>query len=285
MANYADKTVSIIAIDDRRVLKTIRVGILSAGLEISPDGRWCYVAGVKSLEEPRGMVVVIDLLEMGVISVVKVGKVPGRVVFSHVSGEAFVNNTLDGTISRINVENHRLVSLVKVGDVSSGPNDFALSQENYPCWTANLPYRTASIIAKDHSVNVVPLQLSPGGVAVSPDGNLAFFSGPEESVMAAIKIEGSSHIVGAKYMELPGKGSGDIKGLAVTNDVRGGQVLHPESNLVSFFSVKDLTLQATITTPATPARGIITDDGAFACIVCKRGNALFVAELGSILVQ
>lgn len=281
VTNSGDSTTSVINMETQQVLATLKVGANPLGVDISPDGRWGYVVSAGAIGEPVGTVSVIDLAEIRVLAAIKVGQAPTRVVFGRDGREAFVINTGDGTVSVVDVGAHRVSNVVRVGPNSaSSPQEVAVSLETYPVWVANMGSRSASLIARDHSMVDVEIGIAPGGVAVSPKGDRAVFAGPHDKAMVVVVLREGQPFT--KLLQMSGLG-GNVKAVAITPDGRGVIVVHPDLNAVSVFDISTMRLQAPVNVPTLPIRGLVTSDNKFACIICQKGNALAVIEMGSVL--
>lgn len=281
VTNPGGRTISVINMDERRLLKILTIDANPLGVDISPDGRWGYVVSPGDTSESKGIVSVIDLSEIKVAGAIRVGLAPTRVIFGRSGLEAFVNNTGDGAISVINVDSHKVSDILKVGQsVAASPQEVAISRNTYPVWTANGGNGTASIIATDHSVTNIKINITPGSVAVFSRGNQAFFVGPKDRAIIMVDMRDGQPIT--KVMKMSGIGV-NVKGVATTPDDIGVIVVHPDLNAVSIFDARVMRLQALVKAPALPIRCLVTEDNKFVLSICQKGNALSVIETGSVL--
>ncbi len=280
VANSGAGTVTVIDMAKRAVLATLQAGGTPLGIDISPDGNWGYVvvpgaAGAAAPTASAGSLAVIDLSSLKVTTRVPLGVSPIRVVFAPSGKEAYVNNTGDGTITVIAVGPHTVSATIKVGGTpQSSPQQVAVSQTDYPLWSANAGTSTISAVTASRAVADRKAGIAPRTIAIRSKGDLALAAGPDDKSMAV--IEGASNA--PRLLALPAAG-GPAGSLAMAPGDRLAVLAHPAGGSVSLIDAQGLNLLATLPAPANPLRVIVTADAKLACIACSTGGALLFIDL------
>ncbi len=280
VSNAGESSASLMDMNKRRVITTVSLPGKPLGCAISPDGRLGLMVIAGDSSTRRGSVAVIDMQKLQVASIIPVGLLPNRVLFSVDGNEAYVNCTGEGSVMVLDIAGRMVSDSIKVGGAAqSSPQEIALTPSSYPFLTANSGNQTVSMVSGGHKVTDIPLKITPGGVAASPVANQAYFAGGKDPAFAVVNFNVSA--MTAKYIRTVGVGGG-VKGIALTPDGQLIGIVHPEKVSLSVFAAKELHLLATVATPAAPIRTISDSKGEYFCAVCNKENSLVVVELASL---
>jgi YVTN family beta-propeller protein len=178
-------TVSVIKTASNKVVATIEVGTLPAGIAITPDGKRAYVTNRRD-----ATVSVIDTKTHTVLTTVPVGYHPANVAISPDGRHAYVTNFGDpipfteSTVSVIDTESNTVVATIPipgVGPVSPAPLGVAVTPDGAHVYVVNVLVSTVSVIDTDPSsltfntvVGTVEVGPGPRAVAITPDGAHAY---------------------------------------------------------------------------------------------------------------
>src|SRR6266852_712958 len=161
-------SVSVIDTATYSVVATIPVGQYPAGVAITPNGAFAYVANFNS-----NSVSVIDTATSTVTATVGVGTGPSGVAITPNGAFAYVTNYYSNDMSVINTATNTVVATVAVG---SGPWGVAITPNGAFAYVANSCDSTVSVIntATNAVVATVGSLNDPRSMAITPDGAFAY---------------------------------------------------------------------------------------------------------------
>jgi YVTN family beta-propeller protein len=174
----------ILVIKDDQIKEEIQAGSGPEYVEISPDGRFLYVANLWS------PISVIDLHSQNktVIKEIDSGKTPHGLSFTDDGSRLFIVNMESDTISVIDATKHEIIKTIPVGDK---PEYVALTPDESFAFVTNLGADTVSVVDTD-SLEVVKeiegVGDGPHGIAFSANGDLAYISNMESSKISVINV-------------------------------------------------------------------------------------------------
>jgi len=145
-----DNTVSVVSIDERRVLTTVPVGIYPTDVAVTPDGDLALVTNA------GGTLSAIDLSDDTVLDTIRVGQTPVAVATSADSQWGYVVNARDDSVSVISRKTRSVVRTISTGD---RPVALALSPDDKTLYVVN---------SASHSVSVISLERAPTFTASAP---------------------------------------------------------------------------------------------------------------------
>lgn len=190
-------TVSVIKTASNKVVATIEVGTLPAGIAITPDGRRAYVTNRRD-----ATVSVIDTKTHTVLTTVPVGYHPANVAISPDGRRAYVTNFGDpipfteSTVSVIDTESNTVVATVPipgVGPFGPAPLGVAVTPDGAHVYVVNVLVSTVSVIdtATNTVVDTVAVGSSPlagpRAVAITPDGAHAYVTIFSDNTVSVIE--------------------------------------------------------------------------------------------------
>jgi YVTN family beta-propeller protein len=168
-------TVSVIKTASNKVIATIEVGTLPAGVAITPNGRRAYVTNRRD-----GTVSVIHTKTHTVLTTVHVGYHPANVAISPDGRHAYVTNFGDPipiagtTVSVIDTKTNEVVATIP--GVGPGPVGVAVTPDGAYVYVVNVLVGTVSVIETATNTVVDTVEVGPGprAVAITPDGAHAY---------------------------------------------------------------------------------------------------------------
>ncbi|HMM81432.1 MAG TPA: beta-propeller fold lactonase family protein [Pyrinomonadaceae bacterium] len=157
VANSGDDNVSVIDVNEKRVVQTIATGDFPHGLRISPDGKELYVADLN-----EGTVSVIDLEARKEAAKIPVGKSPVQVGFTPDGKHVYVSLRDENSVAVIDTAARKRMATITVGDQ---PVQVFASQDGKFVFVANqgtaeAPANTVSVI--DTASNTVSKTITVG---------------------------------------------------------------------------------------------------------------------------
>ena len=113
-ANLGAGTISLIDLETDRLVKTVRAGAGTEGIDLTPDGKELWISN-----RAANTVIVYDAETLDSLTKLTVGKFPLRLAISPDGQYAVTSNLMDGSLSVIDVDTRTLVRTIEVG--SDGP--------------------------------------------------------------------------------------------------------------------------------------------------------------------
>jgi YVTN family beta-propeller protein len=174
----------ILVIKDGQIKEEIQAGSGPEYVEISPDGRFLYVANLWS------PISVIDLHSQNktVIKEIDSGETPHGLSFTDDGSRLFIVNMESDTLSVIDATKHEIIKTIPVGDK---PEYVALTPDESFAFVTNLGADTVSMVNTDSLEVVKEIQGvgdGPHGIAFSADGDLAYITNMESSKISVINV-------------------------------------------------------------------------------------------------
>jgi len=159
----------VLVINDGVVKGEIKVGSGPEYLEVSPNGKFLYVANLWS------PISVVDLEQKKVIKEIDSGKTPHGLSFTDDGSRLFIVNMNSNTLSVIDAEKHEIIKTITVGEK---PEYVALTPTESYAYVTNLDSNTVSIVdTKSFKVvNEIQVGEGPHGIAFSSNGDFAYVS-------------------------------------------------------------------------------------------------------------
>src|SRR5712664_3704689 len=173
-------SVSVIDTATYSVVATIPVGQYPAGVAITPNGAFAYVANFNS-----NSVSVIDTATNTVTATVGVGTGPSGIAITPDGAFAYVTNYYWNAVSVIDTATNTAVATVAVG---SGPWAVAITPNRAFAYVTNQSSRSVSVIntATNTVVATVAVGCGPSAVAITPNGAFAYVATSCDSQVSVI---------------------------------------------------------------------------------------------------
>jgi YVTN family beta-propeller protein len=172
----------VLVIRDGQIKNEIKVGSGPEYIEISPDGKFLYVANLWS------PISVVDVAQNKVIKEIDSGITPHGLSFTDDGSRLFIVNMKSNTLSVIDATTHEVIKTISVGN---SPEYVALTPDEGFAIVTNLGSDTVSIVdAKAlQVVKEIPIGgVGPHGIAFSADGDMAYISNMNSSDISVINM-------------------------------------------------------------------------------------------------
>lgn len=168
--------------DDGQITNEIKVGAGPEYIEVSPDGKFLYVANLWS------PISVVDIAQNKVIKEIDSGETPHGLSFTDDGSRLFIVNMKSNTLSVIDATRHEVIKTIPVGD---NPEYVALTPDERLAFVTNLGSDTVSVVDADALSVVKEISVGgegPHGIAFSADGGTAYISNMNSSDISVINI-------------------------------------------------------------------------------------------------
>lgn len=184
---------SIVDVEDARVIRRIPVAGLTHHTAVSPDG---HVA--VAVHSGAGMISLVDMETLAVFKTLKTGAAPNYAVFSKDGRRLYVSNSGAHTVSEIDTAQWRILRELPGG---KKPEHLTLSGDGKTLYVAAVD--GAEVSALDLGEGALKKTYSTGkgphGLALSDDGRWLFASGLEDGTLVRWDLAtGASHKVDLK---------------------------------------------------------------------------------------
>jgi outer membrane autotransporter protein len=252
----------------------ISVGLLPAGVTVTPDGRYAYITNNGS-----GTISVIDTASQTAVGSIKVAPGPigiaaspnASLVFATSPGTIFANSFDGQTVSVIDKGTNALVGSLTSG---TGPIGVAFTPDGTQAYIANSGSNSVSVI--NTASNVVALSIpvgnSPTGVAITPNGQYAYVANQNQN-NAGLPGTVSVIATAAKDVVHTIDVGNSPTGVAITPNGQYVYVTNMNNNngdsnrisagTVSVISTATNTVVGTITVGQSPIGVSVTPDGKY----------------------
>jgi len=176
VTNEASDDVSVIDLQQRAVVATIRVGERPRAVLPVPGGREVLVSTARGLA-------LIDVATRKVVRVLPAGEGPDSFALSIDGGRAFVSNDDSGALSVVEIPNGK-----RLGVIAVGPNPGAVTRSA----DGRSIYVTGEervTVIDAHTLDVrarIATQKGPSGIAFSPDGKKAWVTNEQSGSLTVV---------------------------------------------------------------------------------------------------
>jgi len=168
---FKDDAVAVIDTAQNTVLSTIAVPKGPHGLVVTPDGRKVYVSS-----DGASTVSVIDTAADRVVASIDVGANPHGLAISGAGSRVLVSGWGSNRALVIDTATDRVIGEVPIAQ----PHNGTLSQDGRTAWVASQQQGATALVrlnlATWKEVARVPLDKTPRGLELSPDGRRVFFT-------------------------------------------------------------------------------------------------------------
>ena len=168
---FKDDAVAVIDTAQNKVLRTISVPKGPHGLVVTPDGRKVYVSS-----DGASTVSVIDTAADRVVASIDVGANPHGLAVSGDGSRVLVLGWGSNRALIIDTATDRVIGEVPVAQ----PHNGTLSRDGRAAWVASQQQGATALVRLDlatwKEVGRVPLDKTPRGLELSPDGRRVFFT-------------------------------------------------------------------------------------------------------------
>jgi YVTN family beta-propeller protein len=186
VGDTADDHLLVIQTDADQVAKDMFLDIHPAGIDVSPDGRFVYVAGCR-LACTDGTLLEIDTGTYALTRRIALDASPNGIVLTPDGRRAYLANGADASVSSVDLTTERVTKIA----VGAEPIGIAMDRNGTRVYATSFQAGTLAVIATatDTVVGTVPAGRSPRAVAVSPDGTRAYVTS-SASVLSIVDVSG-----------------------------------------------------------------------------------------------
>lgn len=172
----------VLVFKEGQIVDQIEVGSGPEYIEISPNGRFMYVANLWS------PISVVDLKDNNrVIKSIDSGITPHGLYFNKNGSRLYIVNMQSNTLSVIDSQKHEIIKTITVG---SRPEYVKLTPDERFAYVTNLGSGTVSKVDVNaiEVIDEVPIGATKGphGIAFSPDGDLMYISNMNSNDISVI---------------------------------------------------------------------------------------------------
>lgn len=185
VTNSGDDTVTVVDLDQNKVVGTIATGDYPHGLRMSPDGREIYVANVEG-----GSLSVIDVERLVEAARIPVGKAPVQVGFAPDGSRVYASLRDENRVVVVDTATRVVIDRIAVGP---SPIQVHATSDGRFVYVANQgteaePADTVSVIevATGSVIDTIRTGKGAHGVAVSDDGARVFVTNTVEGTVSVI---------------------------------------------------------------------------------------------------
>jgi YVTN family beta-propeller protein len=130
---------------------------------------------------------IMDTSSMPLITPIEVGLKPSSVAVRPDGAFAYTANTLDGSVSVVDIALQSEVDTIPIG-LMTGPNGIAVTPDGSEAWVANRLGNFVSVIdlSSNTIAHTIPIAGNPHSVAITPNGAFAFTTKSSLALVAQI---------------------------------------------------------------------------------------------------
>lgn len=266
---FKDDAVAVIDTADNKVVRTIQVPKGPHGLVVTPDGRKVYVSS-----DGASSVSVIDTSTDRVVDSIDVGANPHGLAISGDGRRVLVSGWGSNRALVIDTAADRVIGEVPIAQ----PHNGTLSRDGRIGWIASQQQGATALVCLDlttwKEVKRVPLDKTPRGLELSPDGRKVFFTLAGVNAIQVLDTTTNQIVtsipVGASPHYAPFTPDGRLA-LAVVQGPSELGILDTATN----------TLSGTVSVGKAPHWSVSSSDGRTAYVTDEGSNDISVVDVTS----
>jgi YVTN family beta-propeller protein len=182
VGNVSSEDVTVIGLASKQVITTIHVGLETATIGVTPDGKTAWVT-----DEGEDRAVAIDLQTNTVSGTpFPVGGTPWGLAFTSDGKTAYVTNYEANTVSVLDVASRQVVGTIPVGE---DPINIVLSPDGKTAYVSNYEGNSVTVIdTATRSVVGGPITIGEGpwGLGITPDGGKLYVANYSDDTVSVI---------------------------------------------------------------------------------------------------
>jgi YVTN family beta-propeller protein len=194
--NYSKGELIIIDAKSGKVKSKIKTGKNLHGIDITPDGRYLFLASGDLKEgEQYNYINVLDIKNLKIVKEIKSNsKSPAHIDFSHDGSLAYVANVMSNDISIIDMKTMKIIATIPVGKM---PNEVEPSKDDKYLYVANVSNGMVSKVDILKGKEITTMKIGEGthGLAISPKGKYLFASNRSSNDLIKLNLN-TNEIVG-----------------------------------------------------------------------------------------
>src|SRR5881628_3478222 len=266
---FKDDAVAVLDTAQNKVVGTIAVPKGPHGLVVTPDGRKVYVSS-----DGASTVSVIDTATDRVVASIDVGANPHGLAISGAGSRVLVSGWGSNRALVIDTATDRVIGEVPIAQ----PHNGTLSQDGRTAWVASQQQGATALVrlnlATWKEVARVPLEKTPRGLELSPDGRRVFFTLAGVNAIQVLDTATNQVIaqipVGASPHYAP-----------FTPDGRWALAVIQGPGELSILDTANNTLAGTVAVGKAPHWSMSSSDGRTAYVTNEGSNDVSVVDLAS----
>ena len=188
--NYTKGELIVIDAKTGRVEKKLETGKNLHGIDLTPDGKYLYLASGDFKEgEEYNYISVVETKTLKMDKEIRTNsKSPAHIDFSHDGSLAYVSNILSNDVSLINTKTNKIIATIPVGTV---PNEVEPSKDDKYLFVANVADGTVSFvdILKKKTIKTIKVGEGTHGLALSPDGKYLYAANRSSNDLIKLNID------------------------------------------------------------------------------------------------
>lgn len=274
---------SITVASSKRVLVTIPVGDTPAGIAITPDNRFAYVANNNNDSLPNGNTVsVIDLQTNTVIATISDVSFnePYTITINKAGTIAYVTNSNGTTISLVSIATNQVIGTITGFD---GPSGMVITPDGTRAYVNN--YGSPSGVGSGNATTVrvvdlnantiigspITVGLAPASLAITPDGAFVYVinyvdGNPGTGTISIIRTSDNTVVGIIRGFSGPFSIIINKQGTYAYVTNFGSNNFSPVGTTVSVVDLKNNSISATIVLGTQPSGIALTPDDRFAFV-------------------
>ena len=274
--NPASGSLTTIDIGQRKVVWHISVGGDPSAVVLSVDGRFLYIAQAAASD-----VAVVDANTHHVVMRLPTGHGPSSLVLDiSVTGNLFATNTLDDSVTVLNLESNRAEATIPVGHnptglAIAGPGSDSANPQDAEVYVANRGDNTVTVLSATHRtvIATIPVPGGPEGVTVPASGGVAYVATQSGTVQA---LSLSDHLLLGTLYNVSGAALGTMDYDGITGQVYVPNMTHNQVAVLRPATAPSGGGVAQL--PPEPARTLAIGGGPAAVAITFDGAYGFVAQ-------
>ncbi len=239
------------------------VGANPAGLAITPNGQYVYVANYGNLGGTT--VSVISTSNDSAFKVIPVGSAPVGLAITPNGQYVYVADRSSASVSVISTSSNSVVSTIPVGTY---PKGVAVTPNGQYVYVTNSGGTTVSVIStsSDSVVSTISVGTNPYGVAITPNGQYVYVANINSNSISVISTSSNSVVSTIPVGTNP-------DGIAITPNGQYVYVANIGSNTTSVISTSSNSVVSTIPVGHSPVGVAITPNGQYVYVTNNYNGA------------
>jgi YVTN family beta-propeller protein len=195
--NSGSNTVSVIDTATSSVVATVLAGTTPYGVATlaKPSETFTFITnyGSDNVSVIRTFSNLLSNVVFEKVRDIAVGRNPYGIAVDPAGTYAYVTNSVDGTVSKIDLNNYTVAGTIPVG---FNPIGIVVTPDNTGVYVVNNASGTVSVISTVDNTKVVtlPVGINPFGIAVKPDGSCVYVTNSGDGSVSVIKTADHSVI-------------------------------------------------------------------------------------------
>ena len=182
---YARGTFQVLVIDTATHALLARFDAFSSAIAISSDGQRAYIPGI------RFTIIDIPSLAARYVDTPDIEGGDFKIVLSKDERTAYIADAQRDLLQVVDLENWRLIANIPVGNMGDPEFDLTITPDGNKVFVCNGYSKDISVVstAENKVINTIPMESTPVGIDISPDGRVAYV------IELQSDVRGFTHVV------------------------------------------------------------------------------------------